>query len=129
MAEPAVQHAWARYAAARDPAKGTAMTLDRRVIIPLGRARRAIFTAHRADLNFTGCGIGFRRRAGRLTDEPVVIAMVVRKRPEASISRLRLLPRTVDVDGRAWGVDVVEAGPFTDSSLASVPLVAPSAVQ
>jgi hypothetical protein len=94
------------------------------VTIPLGRVRRRIFTAHRGDLNFTGCGIGFRRRGGTVTDEPVVIAMVVRKRPEASVSRIRLLPRTIDVDGRAWGVDVVEAGPVTASGLEGVPAVA-----
>jgi hypothetical protein len=107
------------------------MTLDRRVMGPLGRVRRTIFAAHRADLNFTGCGIGFRRHGGHVTDEPVVIAMVVRKRPEASISRMRLLPRTIDVDGRAWGVDVVEVGPLTATGLTSVPLadaaVAPQA--
>ncbi len=96
------------------------MKLDRRVTIPLGQARRRVFAAHRGDLSFTGCGIGFRHRAGELTDEPVVIAMVVRKRPEASVSRWRLLPRTVEVDGRAWGVDVVEAGPVTASGVSGL---------
>ena len=96
------------------------MKLDRQVIVPLGQARRRILAGHWGDLNFTGCGIGFRRRAGELTDEPVVIAMVVRKRPEASVSRWRLLPRTVEVGGRAWGVDVVEAGPVSASGVAGV---------
>lgn len=103
------------------------MKLDRRVMVPLGHARRRLFAAHGGDLNFTGSGIGFRRRAGELTDEPVVIAMVVRKRPEASVSRWRLLPRTIEVDGRAWGVDVVEAGPVTASGLPGVQAVAGSA--
>jgi hypothetical protein len=105
------------------------VTLDRRVIRPLGRAGRQLFAVHAADLNFTGCGIGLRRRAGVLTDEPVVIAMVVRKRPEASVSRMRLLPRTVEVDGRRWGVDVVEAGPVTACGLTGVPAAGDQGIQ
>lgn len=96
------------------------MTLDRRVTTQLKRGGRQIYAAHQGDLNFTGCGVGFRRRGGILTDEPAVIAMVVRKRPAASVSRWRLLPRTIEVNGRAWGVDVVEAGPLTASGAADV---------
>jgi hypothetical protein len=74
-------------------------------------ASRTLFAAHAADPNFTGCGIGYRRRGGKLTDEGVVIAMVVNKLPAAAVSRRRLLPATVASGGVAWGVDVVEAGP------------------
>jgi hypothetical protein len=91
--------------------------LDRRTAVQLRRAGRRIFEAHGADLNFTGYGVGFRRLAGAVTDEPVVIAMVIRKRPEASVSRWRLLPRTIEVNGRPWGVDVVEVGPLTAAAL------------
>lgn len=95
------------------------MSLNRHNARALGRAGRQVFAAHRGDLNFTGYGIGYRRRGGVVTDEPAVIAMVVRKRPESSIARMRLLPRTVDIDGHAWGVDVVEAGPLTASGAAA----------
>ncbi|RMI46609.1 hypothetical protein EBO15_06700 [Actinomadura harenae] len=37
--------------------------------------------------------------------------LVEKKRPKALISRRRLLPDTVTIDGVRWGVDVVEAGP------------------
>jgi hypothetical protein len=105
------------------------VTLDRRVTAQLKGAGRQIFAAHRGDLNFTGCGVGFRRRGGTLTDEPAVVAMVIRKRPEASVSRWRLLPRTIEVNGRAWGVDVVEAGPLTASGAADVPMTGEAAIR
>src|SRR5262245_6222159 len=89
------------------------MMLDVQVHSALGRARQQIFDAHGPDPAFTGCGIGLRRRGGMLTDEPVVVAMVVKKLPAGAISRSRLLPRTVQVDGRHWGVDVVEVGPLS----------------
>lgn len=83
----------------------------------LDRARQTIWDGHRRDPNFTGCGIGYRRRAGVVTDEPVVIAMVVDKLPAAALSRRRLLPTEVTVDGIAYGVDVVEAGPVYASAV------------
>ncbi|MCU7730381.1 hypothetical protein ODJ79_42250 [Actinoplanes sp. KI2] len=83
----------------------------------LDQARQTIWDGHRQDPNFTGCGIGYRRRAGVITDEPVVVAMVVDKIPAAALSRRRLLPTEVVVDGVAYGVDVVEAGPVYASGL------------
>ena len=74
----------------------------------LHRAKQALFEAHHQDPTFTGCGIGLRRRGGVSTDEPVVIAMVNKKLPESQLSMRRLLPRTMEVDGRIHGVDVVE---------------------
>jgi hypothetical protein len=74
-------------------------------------ASRKLFADYADDPNFTGCGIGYRRRGGKLTDEPVVIAMVVNKLPAAAVSRRRLLPAKVTGGGAAWGVDVVQVGP------------------
>ena len=82
----------------------------------LERARRHIFAKHGRDPHFTGCGIGLRRTDGGLTDEPAVIAMVAKKLPAGAVSRSRLLPRTVEVDGCRWGVDVVEVGPLAPLS-------------
>lgn len=96
------------------------MKLDADTLGTLERARRQLFQVHRGDPNFTGCGIGFRRRGGRVTDEPVVIAMVINKRPVGTLSSQRLLPRTVEVDGQQCGVDVVSAGPLTFSSTQAV---------
>jgi hypothetical protein len=79
----------------------------------LEQARQRIFDAFGADITFTGCGIGLRRRGGVLTDEPVVVAMVTKKLPAGAVSRSRLLPRAVEADGKSWGVDVVEVGPLT----------------
>jgi hypothetical protein len=95
--------------------------LDPQTETALGHAARKIFAAHSDDLNFTGCAVGFRRRAGEMTDEPAAVAMVVDKRPEAIVSQRRLLPKTVEVEGRSWGVDVVEVGPLnlSDATLAS----------
>jgi hypothetical protein len=87
--------------------------LETHVAAALSNAARQTYTAHHSDPNFTGCAVGFRRRAGQPTDEPVAIAMVVNKRPEAIVSQGRLLPKTVEVDGRKWGVDVVEVGPLS----------------
>lgn len=95
------------------------MTIDPDVQAALLKASDQLFEAHRDDPNFTGCGVGFRRRAGRRTDEPVVIAMVVKKLPAGAVSRRRLLPTTVEIDGRRWGVDVVEAGPVIPNTVAS----------
>ncbi len=87
------------------------MSIQPDVQAALKRARQQIWDAHHRDPNFTGCGIGFRRRAGVRTDEPVVIAMVTDKIPAGALSRRRLLPQTVAIDGVGYGVDVVEAGP------------------
>jgi hypothetical protein len=87
--------------------------LDPRVEAALRRGKRQIMDTYRDDPNVTGAGVSFRIRGGRFTDEPVVTVMVARKRPAAMISRARLLPETVRVDDEEWGVDVVEAGPFS----------------
>jgi hypothetical protein len=84
------------------------MKLDADLEASLHRAKKALFEAHHQDPTFTGCGIGLRRRAGVSTDEPVVIAMVSKKLPESQLSMRRLLPRTIESDGRIHGVDVVE---------------------
>lgn len=89
----------------------------------LDAAKCQLFASRSGDANFTGCGVGLRRRAGAVTDEPVVVAMVKKKLPAGALSRSRLLPRTVRVDGRDWGVDVVEVGTIT---LASSPASAAS---
>jgi hypothetical protein len=89
------------------------MMLGTRVQPALRQASQKIFEAYGRDVHFTGCGIGLRQRDGSRTDEPVVIAMVTKKLPAGAVSRSRLLPRTAEVDGRRWGVDVVEVGPLT----------------
>jgi hypothetical protein len=76
-------------------------------------AARRVFNARVTDQNLAGCGVGRRRRGGVVTDEPVVVAMVVKKLPAAAISRSRLLPKSVRSGGRAWGIDVVEVGTIT----------------
>ncbi len=78
----------------------------------LWRGRQAVRQQYGGDPNVTGVGIGYRWRDGELTDEPAVVALVAKKRPEGHVSRRRLLPRSVDVGGREYGVDVVQAGPF-----------------
>ncbi|MEO3824688.1 hypothetical protein [Actinomadura sp. B10D3] len=79
----------------------------------LALAKKAVLRAFGKDPNVTAFGYGFRRRGGRLTDEPAVIASVARKRPPGYLSRGRMLPKTVEVGGRRYGVDVVQAGPFS----------------
>ncbi|MEV5962930.1 hypothetical protein AB0L70_14275 [Kribbella sp. NPDC051952] len=65
------------------------------------------------DPNVTGFGVGYRIRGGERTNEPAVLALVAKKRPENHVARSRLLPSTVQVSGRTYGVDVIEAGPFS----------------
>ncbi|GGO71723.1 hypothetical protein [Nonomuraea cavernae] len=79
----------------------------------LHRGKRKILDSFGADPNVTGAGIGFRRRDGQWTEEPAVVVMVAKKRPAALVSNRRLLPRTVEVDGVPYEVDVIQAGPFT----------------
>jgi hypothetical protein len=78
----------------------------------LERGKAAVLRAFAADPGTTAFAYGFRRRGGELTDEPVVIASVAKKRPHGYVAQSRLLPRTVEVDGRKWGVDVIQAGPY-----------------
>ena len=86
--------------------------LDPRAEAALRRAKQQILDAHGDDPNVTGVGIGVRFRGGHPTGEPVVTVMVASKRPEALIPHARLLPKTIEVDGELWGVDVIQAGPF-----------------
>lgn len=76
------------------------------------RAKDEIEARYWGDPNIVGLGVALRRREGRLTDEVVVRVMVEKKRPAAYVSRHRLLPATVTVDGQKFGVDVVETGRF-----------------
>lgn len=85
---------------------------DRHTEDALRRGKQRIRASHGSDPNVTGVGIGYRFRAGQWTDEPVVTVLVAKKRTEAMVSKRRMLPKTVDVDGTAWGVDVVQGGPF-----------------
>jgi hypothetical protein len=78
----------------------------------LRKAKQHIIGRHGSDPNFAGAGIGFRFRAGEWTEEPAVIVMLVRKRTEALVAQDRLLPKTVEIDGQTWGVDVLQGGPF-----------------
>jgi hypothetical protein len=79
----------------------------------LSQGKAALLRAVRGDRNCTAVGYGFRRREGALTDEPAVVVSVAKKRPAGYVARDRLLPRTVEIDGRRYAVDVVQAGPFT----------------
>ncbi|GAB3409863.1 hypothetical protein [Flindersiella endophytica] len=78
----------------------------------LRHGRDELARAFRSDRNVTAVGLGYRHRDGEPTDEPVVIAAVAKKRPEAHVARTRMLPQHVDIDGTRYGVDVIEAGPF-----------------
>ncbi|MEV4185742.1 hypothetical protein AB0J28_30390 [Streptosporangium canum] len=89
------------------------MNLSQDTEARLHRGKRKILDDFGADPNVTGAGIGFRRRDGQWTDEPAVVVMVAKKRPEALVSNRRLLPRTVEVDGSPCEVDVIQAGPFS----------------
>lgn len=87
------------------------MKIDAGVHADMRRAKSSLYEKHRGDPNFTGCGIGFRRRDGQVTDELVVIAMVVDKLPAGAVSRRLMLPASVAGDAGTYGVDVVQAGP------------------
>ncbi|MFC6882679.1 MULTISPECIES: hypothetical protein [Actinomadura] len=77
----------------------------------LARARDRIVDKYLGtDPNVVGVGLGCRTRGGVWTDEPVVVVDVVEKLPCERVEQGRLLPRSVEIDGREWGVDVVETG-------------------
>ncbi|MFC4079897.1 chymotrypsin family serine protease [Amycolatopsis samaneae] len=86
--------------------------MDRAIAAGLDRVKRRLREDHADDPNIAGIAKGFRTRGGALTDEPVVVVMVLKKRREALVSRRRLLPKTVEFEGRDYGVDVVETGEF-----------------
>ncbi|MDO8187553.1 hypothetical protein Q5424_25250 [Conexibacter sp. JD483] len=84
-------------------------TIDPTVRERLARAGERLLERFGHDDNVTGVGVGFRRCGGKLTDEPVVTVMVKKKRRPSLVSRLRLIPTAVDVDGVSCPTDVVQA--------------------
>ena len=92
------------------------MSIDPDIQAALIRGKDELFAKHCKDPNFTGCGVGFRRRAGKVTQEPVIIAFVEHKLPAGAVSSRLIMPETVLVEGMSHGVDVVEAGPVYGSS-------------
>jgi hypothetical protein len=86
------------------------MEISPEIRLELARGSRDLYRGFGRDANCTGVAFGLRRRGGRVTDEPVIVANVFKKRPEGYVARGRLLPRTMRVGGRTYGVDVVETG-------------------
>lgn len=84
-------------------------TMDSGVGARLARAGERIFELFKHDDNVTGVAVGFRRRGGKVTDEPVVTVMVRKKRRPALVSRRRMIPAAIDVDGTLCPTDVVQA--------------------
>jgi hypothetical protein len=92
------------------------MELTRRDLAGLKRAKAKVLGRLRGHPDVTAVGYGLRRRAGQLTDEPAVVVSVRKKRPVGYVSTRRLLPPSVQIGRRTYGVDVHEAGPFTLSA-------------
>ncbi len=84
-------------------------TMDSRVQALLARAGERILERFGHDDNITGVGVGFRRRGGKVLDEPVVAVMVRKKRRPGLVSRRRMIPAAIDVDGAVCPTDVVQA--------------------
>lgn len=84
-------------------------TMDSGVGARLARAGERLFELFKHDDNVTGVAVGYRRRGGKVTDEPVVTVMVRKKRRPGLVSRRRLIPAAVDVDGTLCPTDVVQA--------------------
>lgn len=59
-----------------------------------------------AKANVIGVGVGYRSRAGKITEEVAIIVMVTRKQPRAEIPEGDLLPREIE----GIPVDVQEVG-------------------
>ncbi len=95
------------------------MHMDEQTAHALDAAKSRLADEYLSDPNVVGVAKGFRTRGGELTGEPVAVVMVRKKRRPALVSRRRLLPATVEVDGRAHGVDVVETGEFSFSGAAA----------
>ena len=83
--------------------------MDSGVRALLARAGERVHELPGHDENITGVGVGFRRRGGKLTDEPVVTVMVRKKRRPSLVSRRRLIPAAIEVDGTLCRTDVVQA--------------------
>ncbi len=75
----------------------------------LARAAERILELFGHDENVTGAGVGYRCRGGKLTDEPVVTVMVRKKRRPGLVSRRRMIPSEIDVDGTPCATDVLQA--------------------
>ena len=75
----------------------------------LARAGERVFELFGHDENVTGVSVGYRQRGGRRTDEPVVTVMVRKKRRPGLVSRRRMIPAAIDVDGTLCPTDVVQA--------------------
>ncbi len=75
----------------------------------LARAGERILELFGHDENITGAAVSYRRRGGKLTGEPVVMVMVRKKRRPALVSRRRMIPAEIDVDGIRCPTDVVQA--------------------
>lgn len=87
----------------------------------LARAGQRILERFGHDDNLTGVAVGYRRRGGKATDEPVVTVMVKKKRRPSLVSRRRLIPAQVDVDGTRCPTDVVQAQAVLMSADATPP--------
>jgi len=83
--------------------------MDSGVGARLARASERILELFGHDDNVTGAAVGYRRRGGKVTDEPVVTVMVRKKRRPGLVSRRRMIPVEIDVDGTLCPTDVVQA--------------------
>lgn len=83
--------------------------LDPSVRERLTRAAQRILEQYGHDDNITGVAVGHRRRGGKATDEAVVTVMVRKKRRLSLVSRHRLIPASIDIDGVACPTDVLQA--------------------
>lgn len=88
------------------------MAFSRQVRNALRQGRDDVIRGFASRRGFNGAGVAYRVRGGETTDEPVVVAFVTKKRPTALLLEEDLLPRQVNIEGRNYGVDVYEAGPF-----------------
>lgn len=83
--------------------------MEARVRALLARAGERVLELFRDDENVTGVGVGYRRRGGKVTAEPVVAVMVRKKRRPGLVSRRRMIPAWIDVEGVMCPTDVVQA--------------------
>jgi len=83
--------------------------IDSGVRALLARAGERVIELFGHDDNVTGAAVGFRRRGGKLTDEPVVTVMVRKKRRPALVSRRRMIPAEINIDGTMCPTDVIQA--------------------
>ncbi len=73
---------------------------------------RRVKTKHEGRLmrkaNVVGVGIGFRRRRGRLTDEPAIVVSVTHKVPRSKLKAKDIVPHELD----GVPVDIEAVGQF-----------------